>query len=51
LPDDVVSKGDYYYSPTNIPVSAANQTDHGVRILDILVTPVDVPQYTVIEPG
>jgi len=51
LPDDVVSKGDYYYSPTNIPVSAANLTDHGVRILDILVTPVDVPQYTVIEPG
>lgn len=51
LPDGSVSKGDYYYSPTNIPISAANLTNHGVRVLDVFVTPVDVPQYSVLEPG
>ena len=51
LDDGLVSKGGFYYSPSNIPISAANLTNRGVRVLDILITPVDVPQYTVLEPG
>lgn len=51
LDDGLVSKGGFYYSPSNIPIAAANLTDRGVRVLDILVTPVDMPQWEVLEPG
>jgi uncharacterized RmlC-like cupin family protein len=51
LPVGRVSKGDFFYTPTNIPVSAANISDYGIRFLDISVVPVGVSLSTDLEPS
>jgi len=51
FPNAEYSVGSYYYMPANIPMSAANLTDKGVRLMDVFVTPVGEPVITFIEPG
>ena len=51
LPDTLNKKGDYYFMPANIPMSAANLTDHDVMLLDLFVVTTGTPTTTIIEPG
>lgn len=44
-------KGSYYYMPANTPMTAANLTDHNVRVMNLFVLPVGIPGTTFIEPG
>lgn len=45
------AKGDFYYMPANTPMTAANLTNHDVRVMNVFVLPVGVPGTTFIEPG
>lgn len=51
LPNADYPAGSYYYMPANIPMSAANLTGKGVRLMDVFVTPVGEPVITFLEPG
>jgi quercetin dioxygenase-like cupin family protein len=51
FPDAEYPAGSYSFMPANIPMSAANLTDKGVRLMDVFVNPVGEPVITFIEPG
>ena len=37
--------------PSNVPMSAANLTEHDVMLLDLFVVKAGTPAITIIEPG
>lgn len=50
-PNSLNPVGSYYYMPANIPMSAANLSKKDVRLMDVFITPIGVPEITIIEPG
>lgn len=51
LPNSFNEKGDYYFMPSNVPMSAANLTEHDAMLLDLFVVKAGTPAITIIEPG
>ena len=51
LPNSFNKKGDYYFMPSNVPMSAANLTKRDVLLLDLFVVEPGTPLITIIEPG
>ena len=51
LPNSFNEKGDYYFMPSNVPMSAANLTKQDVLLLDLFVVEPGTPAITIIEPG
>ena len=51
-PNSVNPKGDFYYMPSDIQMSASNLTDKNVWLMDVFVTETpQSPEITIIEPG
>lgn len=51
LPNSTNEKGDYYFMPSNVPMSAANLTKRDAMLLDLFVVKPGTPVITIIEPG
>ena len=51
LPNSLNKKGDYYFMPSNVPMSAANLTKSDVLLLDLFVVSPGTSPITIIEPG
>ena len=45
------SKGDYYFMPQNVPMSASNLSGSDMTLLDLFITDSSTAPITILEPG